>query len=177
MSYKIKINSKEHSYLVQYIAFSMGYEWHGTGKVFNPNGKYLYLKANKYLSYGDMDEVFRESSNKEISLEGLNCLFVANNNKPETTRDKISRLEKEIEELQQKPLQVKGYDVEYMKNNQGDMEYVKIGCAIMEYSALHRVFYFNDTESKQNRKISSITLDSGVELTINEITDIIKSGK
>ena len=98
--------------------------------------------------------------------------------------DMIARLEKELEEAKKainKAPVVNGREM-IINKNQGDykLNTIQFGCAVFSYSVFSDVVGNNTIETNPvvqgiglNRKIASITLDSGVEISAEQCEEIM----
>lgn len=101
----------------------------------------------------------------------------------ETKVEKVSRLKKELEKAEkdlERPPVVNGHEM-VINKNQGKylLNTIQFGCAVLPNSMLADVIDVNRfinhiQESGLNRKIASITLDSGVSISAEQCEEIVE---
>jgi len=158
----IKVDNEILSECIQKLLFKAGFSWGDTGK-------------EKYVQMTDFSYIYAHFK----STYGENRIFVGSNfyKDPgyellDATKDfaKIN----EILSARTKPTmvapKVNGYVMEYKK---GD-SVVTFGCAKISTTFINAVFNLINDSYYGNRKLSEITLDSGVKITKDDVSNIIK---
>ena len=83
----------------------------------------------------------------------------------------IYRDGKWAEIIEEPKVLINGYEMKQ------DGDIISFGCAKFDIHQLQRWEYFINREYKSNRKIKSIKLDSGIEITVKQLKEIVDNSK
>ena len=74
--------------------------------------------------------------------------------------------------IEDKVPEINGYQLELIETDRGDV--IKFGCAEFHKNFFGDILYCHENyEGMGNRKIKSITLDSGVEITVEQLKEVV----